>query len=394
MNKTSVKQVLDQLQRQIVPLKMKSYRTPVMSALGGVLAFDLNACAAHPADPVSAMDGYALGSLSDQFDLLSERSAPGHPCPIPLRPGQALRILTGAVVPDGAVCVMEQEVAIIQGQQLTLSRPAQLDRNIRKPGEDIHLGQKLLSAGTRLRAQHLPSLMASGVVDVDLYLPLRVGLVATGDELILPGLKPNKGQSINTNQPMIKTVLEAQGHQVVDLGQVSDQPSLIRQRLLAATDLCDVIVTLGGASVGDEDHVRDCLDQVNHWRLTLKPGSPIAIGQVGQTPVFALPGNPAAAWVCSLLILTPCLSLYSGRGWFEPQGFQLPAAFRRTSPAGRREYWRARVREGQVEVFPKDGAARLAGLSFSEGLSMLDEDQTEVEPGQPVTYFPYSSWGL
>ena len=394
MNKTPVKQVLDQLQRQIVPLKTKRYRAPLMSALGGVLAFDLTACAAHPAESVSAMDGYALGSLSDQFDLLPGRSVAGHPCTIRLRSGQAIRVLTGAVVPDGAVCVVEQEVAIIQDRRLTLERPAQLDRNIRKPGEDIHLGQKLLSAGTRLCAQHLPSLMASGIVDVDLYLPLRVGLIATGDELILPGLNRSSGQLINTNQPMIQTVLEAQGHQVVDLGQVSDQPSLIRQRLLSATDLCDVIVTLGGASVGDEDHVRDCLDQVNHWRLALKPGSPMAVGQIARTPVFALPGNPAAAWVCALLVLIPCLSQLSHRGWFEPQGFQLPAAFHRTSPAGRREYWRARVREGQVEVFPKDGAARLAGLSFSEGLSMLDEDQTEVEPGQMVTYFPYSSWGL
>ena len=229
---------------------------------------------------------------------------------------------------------------------------------------------------------------------MEVFSRLRVGLLATGDELAAPGKPLQVGQITNTNQSMIAALIRAQGHQVIEADPAPDSPGVIRERLLKLAQRCDVMVTLGGASVGDEDHVRDCLDQVNHWRLALKPGSPMAVGQIAQTPVFALPGNPAAAWVCALLILSPCLSQLSHRGWFEPQGFQLPAAFRRTSPAGRREYWRARVREGQVEVFPKDGAARLAGLSFSEGLSMLDEDQTEVEPGQPVTYFPYSSWGL
>lgn len=392
--KASVKSVLQALRSELQPMALGRQVVDPVEALGLVTSMPIYASQAHPPKPVSAMDGYALAGQFQRYQCIEGISAAGRPFSGQLKPGQALRILTGAVIPEGAIAVVEQERVYVSERDLTVEMQIQPGRNIRQSGEDIGLGQVVLAANTRICPQHLPSLLASGVTEVEVFSRLRVGLLATGDELAAPGQPLRAGQIINTNQSMIAALIRAQGHHVIEADPAPDSQGVIRERLLDLARRCDVMVTLGGASVGDEDHVRDCLDQVNHWRLALKPGSPMAVGQIAGAPVFALPGNPAAAWVCALLILSPCLSLLSHRGWFEPQGFQLPAAFRRTSPAGRREYWRARVLDGQVEVFPKDGAARLAGLSFSEGLSMLDEDQVEVEPGQPVTYFPYSSWGL
>ena len=392
--KVSVESVLQALRSELQPMALQRQIFDPVEAVGRVTSKPVYAGQAHPPQPVSAMDGYAIAGQFERYQCIEGASAAGRPFSGQLKPGQALRILTGAVIPEGATAVMEQERAHVFEGDLTGETLIQPGRNIRQSGEDIGLGQVVLAANTQICPQHLPALLAAGVTDMEVFSRLRVGLLATGDELAAPGQPLQAGQTTNTNQSMVAALIRAQGHQVIEADPAPDSPGVIRERLLKLAQRCDVMVTLGGASVGDEDHVRDCLDQVNHWRLALKPGSPMAVGQIAQTPVFALPGNPAAAWVCALLILSPCLSQLSHRGWFEPQGFQLPAAFRRTSPAGRREYWRARVREGQVEVFPKDGAARLAGLSFSEGLSMLDEDQTEVEPGQPVTYFPYSSWGL
>ena len=392
--KVSVESVLQALRLEFQPMALERQKLNPVEALGWVTSKPICASQAHPPQPVSAMDGYAVAGQFEHYQCIEGVSAAGRPFSEQLKPQQALRILTGAIVPEGATAVIEQERVHFSERDLTCEVEIQPGRNIRQSGEDIDLGQVVLAGNTQICPQHLPALLASGVTEVEVYARLRVGLLATGDELAAPGQPLRAGQVINTNQSMIAALIRAQGHQVIEADPAPDSPGVIRERLLDLAQRCDVMVTLGGASVGDEDHVRDCLDQVNHWRLALKPGSPMAVGQIAQTPIFALPGNPAAAWVCALLVLSPCLGLLSHRGWFEPQGFQLPAAFRRTSPAGRREYWRARVREGRVEVFPKDGAARLAGLSFSEGLSMLDEDQTEVEPGQLVTYYPYSSWGL
>ena len=392
--KVSVESVLQALRSELQPMALQRQILDPVEALGRVTSKPIYASQAHPPQPVSAMDGYAIAGQFECYQCIEGASAAGRPFFGQLKLGQALRILTGAVIPEGATAVIEQERAHVFEGDLTCQTPIQPGRNIRQSGEDIGLGQVVLAGNTQICPQHLPALLASGVTEVEVFSRLRVGLLATGDELVAPGQPLQVGQVINTNQSMIAALIRAQGHQVNEADPAPDSPGVIRERLLDLAQGCEVMVTLGGASVGDEDHVRDCLDQVNHWRLALKPGSPMAVGQIAQTPVFALPGNPAAAWVCALLVLSPCLSQLSHRGWFEPQGFQLPAAFRRTSPAGRREYWRARVREGQVEVFPKDGAARLAGLSFSEGLSMLGEDQTQVEPGQMVTYFPYSTWGL
>ena len=392
--KVSVESVLQALHSELQPMALQRQILDPVEAVGRVTSRPVYAGQAHPPQPVSAMDGYAIAGPFERYQCIEGISAAGRPFSGKLEPRQALRILTGAVIPEGATAVIEQERVHLSERELTCDTPIQPGRNIRQSGEDIGLGQVVLAANTQISPQHLPALLASGVTKVEVFSPLRVGLLATGDELVAPGQPLQVGQITNTNQSMIGALIRAQGHQVIEADPAPDSLEVIRERLLDLAQRCDVMVTLGGASVGDEDHVRGCLDQVNHWRLALKPGSPMAVGQIAGATVFALPGNPAAAWVCALLVLSPCLSQLSHRGWFEPQGFQLPAAFQRTSPAGRREYWRARVRDGRVEVFPKDGAARLAGLSFSEGLSMLDEDQTEVEPGQMVTYFPYSSWGL
>jgi molybdopterin molybdotransferase len=186
----------------------------------------------------------------------------------------------------------------------------------------------------------------------------------------------------------------------VDLGHVEDRPDLIREALDRGAGVADAILTSGGASAGDEDHVARLLreeGQLSSWRIALKPGRPLALALWGgaRVPVIGLPGNPVAALVCTLIFGRPALSLMAGAGWTEPQGFMIPAAFSKRKKPGRREYLRARVNaEGAAEVFASEGSGRISGLSWAEGLVELPDGAAEIGPGTPVRYLPYASFGL
>jgi molybdopterin molybdotransferase len=222
-------------------------------------------------------------------------------------------------------------------------------------------------------------------------------VLSTGDELVESGEKAKAGQIYDANRPMLLALLSNLGHQAVDLGRAPDNRDELRKILDVAADQVDAIITSGGASAGDEDHVSALLQEAGAmalWRIAIKPGRPLALGMWHGVPVFGLPGNPVAAMVCTLIFARPALAQLSGADWTTPQGFQVPAAFNKSKKAGRREYLRARMRDGQVEVFVSEGSGRISGLSWAEGLVELSEEAREISAGDLVRFIPFGSFGF
>ena len=222
-----------------------------------------------------------------------------------------------------------------------------------------------------------------------------MGVLSTGDELADPGETEDPARTYDANRPMLLACVARWGHAAVDLGRVADDRGALRARLDGAG--CDAVLTSGGASAGEEDHVSALLaaeGRVSTWRVAIKPGRPLALGLWRGAPVFGLPGNPVAAFVCALLFARPALSVLAGAGWVEPVGFEVPAGFAKRKRPGRREFLRARMRGGRAEVFASEGSGRVSGLAWAEGLVELDEGAREVAPGDPVRYLPYGSFGL
>lgn len=176
-----------------------------------------------------------------------------------------------------------------------------------------------------------------------------------------------------------------------------DRADEVKDALERGAEQCDLILTSGGVSAGDEDHVSKTLKahgDISNWRIAIKPGRPLALAMFNGTPVVGLPGNPVAAWVCTLRFGAPAMALLAGGEWFEPQSYVMPANFSKNKKPGRSEMLRARVRDGQVEVFGSEGSGRVTGLAWSEGLVELDESAQQIEPGTPVRFIPYGSFGL
>lgn len=373
-------------------------------ASGRVLAEACIARRSNPPQPNSAVDGYgfahaATGEGPQRLPLVEGRAAAGQPWTQPVPQGKAIRILTGATLPEGVDTVILEEDTTVEGPEVLFDVPVKRGSNTRNAGEDVTEGAPALPAGHKLRAPDLALLSAVGIARVTVYRPLRVGVLSTGDEIIsAPDLPALPHQIWDANRPMLLSLAAGWGYEPVDLGHAPDSDEAVRERLNNGARRADVILTSGGASAGDEDHVSALLKShgtLSSWRIALKPGRPLAIAQWNDVPVFGLPGNPVAALVCSLIFARPALSLLAGAGWTVPQGFSVPADFSKRKKPGRREYLRARINaEGRAEVFPSEGSGRISGLSWADGLVELPDEAAEIEPGVQVRYLPYSSFGL
>lgn len=376
---------------EIVPLTRE--------AAGRILARPVTALRDNPPAANSAVDGYAFAhaSLSGAGDLtLREgRAAAGHPFPGTLGPGEALRILTGADLPAGADTVVLQEDVTLAGGRIRFPPPRKPGANSRPRGEDARAGDQVFPKGRRLTPADLARGVAAGVAEVSLHKPLRVAVLSTGDELIQPG---STGHGIfDANRPMLLALTERLGFRAIDLGVARDREDAVRQAFDRAAAEADALITTGGASTGDEDHVSRLLTREGHvttWRIAVKPGRPLALGQWRGVPVFGLPGNPVAAFVCALIFVRPALGLLAGEGWVEPEAFQIPAGFEKSKKPGRREFLRARIRDGRAEIFHSEGSGLVGGLSWAEGLVDLPEPGLTVRPGDLVRYLPFSGFGL
>ena len=257
-------------------------------------------------------------------------------------------------------------------------------------------GALAFPAGTRLGPPELALLVATGVTDVRVHKRLRVAVLSTGSEIAQVGTGSDPGRTYDANRPMLLSLVQDWRLEPVDLGLVPDDRDALRSRLDAGADAADVILTSGGASAGDEDHVSALLAEsgsLGDWRIALKPGRPLALGVWRGVPVFGLPGNPVAALVCTLIFARPAIGVLGGEGWHEPLGFNVPAAFEKSKKAGRREYLRARMNaDGAAEVFMSEGSGRISGLAWADGLVEIGDDAREIRRGDPVRFIPYGSF--
>ncbi len=374
---------------------------PLMQAAGRILAAPVTAARSHPPHANAAVDGYAfagpLAASPHTLPLHPGRAAAGQPFSGTVPRGHPLRILTGANIPAGTDTVVLQEDTTANATHIALHGPLKQRANARKAGEDMAAGDEILPARRRLTPADLATLAACGTGSVTVHKRLRVGVLSTGDELRPPGDTATNGQIYDANRAMLLADIARWGHQAIDLGIAPDDRPILRGILDAAATQCDAILTSGGASAGDEDHMSALLQGTGTlalWRIAMKPGRPLALGIWQNTPVFGLPGNPVAAQVCALIFAHPALAHLSSADWPTPQGFTLPAAFTKSKKAGRREYLRARITDGAAEVFPSEGSGRVSGLSWATGLIVLPDAAANITPGTPVTYIPFASFDL
>ncbi|KUP93031.1 molybdopterin molybdenumtransferase [Tritonibacter horizontis] len=292
--------------------------------------------------------------------------------------------------------ILEEDVRT-DGAQVAFNGPLKQGANTRKAGEDVAAGEVILPAGRVLTPADLALASATGLAELTLRKRLRVAVISTGDELVAPGQAAGLGQIYDANRPMLLALVQQFGFEPVDLGRIADDRAALGAALDRAAAVADVILTSGGASAGDEDHVSALLREtgaLQEWRMALKPGRPLALGLWAGRPVFGLPGNPVAALVCALVFARPAMGLLAGAAWSVPLGFDVPAGFSKRKKPGRREYLRARMRAGQVEVFKSEGSGRISGLSWAEGLVELPEGGLEIAPGDLVRFIPYASFGM
>ena len=371
----------------------------LMDAAGRFLAQDVLALRSHPPAPNAAVDGYGFAGPAPtgitRLKLVAGRSAAGAPYAGTVPPGHAIRILTGANLPAGVDTVVLQEDVSANATDISFHGPLKRGANARAAGEDMQAGQPILQTSRKMTPADLGMLAAAGIGSVTVRKTLKVGVLSTGDELREPGDFVTQGQIYDANRPMLRALVTQWGYDVIDLGRAPDNRRALRKILDDAASKCDVILSSGGASAGDEDHMSALLEGTGSfalWRIAMKPGRPLALGLWDDTPIFGLPGNPVAAMVCALVFAAPSLTAMAGGAWKEPTSYNLPAAFSKSKKEGRREYLRARVEDGHVTIFPSEGSGRVSGLSWATGLVEMADPAQKVAPGDLVTFIPFNGF--
>jgi|SRR5579864_485092 len=378
-------------------------RVSLAAARGRILAQPLIAPMNVPPHDNSAVDGYAVNFddlVPGEPTLLkvAGRAAAGHPLGRAARRGEAVRIFTGAPMPDGLDTVFMQEDCTAEGEQVRLPPGLKRGANRRRAGEDVRAGATVLAAGTRLRAQEIGLAASLGSSELPVYRRLRAALLSSGDEVREPGAALPAGAIYDANRYALRALLEGLGLTVSDLGIVADRRDTVTDALAFAAGSHDLIVTSGGMSTGEEDHMKAAVEALGHlhfWRLAIKPGRPVALGQVGRVPFLGLPGNPVAVMVTFLMLARPLILRLAGARVEEPRTFPVAAGFGYRKRRGRREYLRARLEAvpagGWVaQKFPRDGAGILSSMVESEGFVVLDEQVETLGAGDQVPFLPFS----
>ncbi|HRO11836.1 bifunctional molybdopterin-guanine dinucleotide biosynthesis adaptor protein MobB/molybdopterin molybdotransferase MoeA [Amaricoccus sp.] len=404
--RVTVAAALDRLRAATKPVA-ETETVPLAEAGGHILAAPVHARRANPPAANAAVDGYGLAHatlgpapyrLPLVLPLVQGRAAAGAPFPGAVPPGQALRILTGALLPRGVDTVVPEEEVTLAPDAITLPQAPAPRANTRPAGEDVQPGAEILPAGRRLGPPELALAAASGLGLLPVRRRLRVAVLSTGDEIRPAGSDAAPHQTWDANRPMLLEMLRRWEMIPVDLGQAADDPAAVSAALDRGAARADAILTTGGASAGDEDHVTALLRAgggLDFWRVAVKPGRPFALGRWAGRPILGLPGNPVAAFVCALVLARPALLRLAGAPWQRPAGLLLPAAFAKEKSGGRHEYLRARLDpRGAVEVFPSEGSGRVSGLAWSTGLVELEDAPRAIRPGDPVRYLPLADFGL
>lgn len=379
---------------------------PLLAAAGRILARDVRAGIALPPFANAAVDGYAVrfADLVPGRDTLlpvGGRIAAGDGAGAAASvPGVAIQIFTGAAIPDGLDTVfMQEDVTVEPDGRVRLPSGLRRGDNRRLAGEDLAAGAPALAAGRRLSPADLALLGALGLGEVTVHARLRVAVFSTGNELADPGRALRPGELHDANRPMLIGLLGRLGCVVTDLGTLPDRRDALAQALARAAEAHDLLLTSGGVSTGEEDHVRDAVASVGRlsfWRVALKPGRPVALGTVGACAFAGLPGNPVAAFVAFAALVRPLLARLGGEHYRPPLPLPVPADFAYRKREGRREYLRVSLAEDGGRIFarkhPREGAGMITSLTETDGFAVLSEDLTEVAPGDPLPYLPYRSF--
>ncbi|MDB5367563.1 MAG: molybdopterin molybdenumtransferase MoeA [Rhodospirillales bacterium] len=377
---------------------------PLTVARGRALAADITAPVSVPPADNSAVDGWAVRhqDLPGKLRVGAGRAAAGHPFAGTVAPGEALRIFTGAMMPDGADTVVMQEDAREEDGAVELPGGLKLGANRRRAGEDMHAGEVVLRAGRRLGAAELGLLAALGIGRVATRAPLVVAIFSNGDELAEPGATAGSGRIYDSNRPMLRAALTAFGCTVDDLGILPDRRDAIETSLVRAAAHANAIVSSAGMSVGEEDHVRAAIEArgaLDFWSLAIKPGRPIAIGHVAETPCFGLPGNPVSALLTLLLVVQPALLRLAGFAAPPPRRVPVIAGFDGRKKPGRREFVRVNLTrrdDGALVAtrFPRDGVGMLTSVIETDGVIELPEATETISAGESLQFLSWRALGL
>ncbi len=382
------------------------------AADGRILAKQISAPLPLPPFTNSAVDGYAVrsGDLAqveeqeqeqeqEQALPVAGRVQAGAAAQGPIEPGHAVRIFTGAPMPQGADTVfMQEDVRLDQGR-VVLPVGLKPGANVRMAGEDIPAGHSALAAGQRLRPQDVALVAAFGLTHVEVRRRIRVAVFSTGNELVSPGASRGAAQLFDSNRFMLMAMLVRLGCEVSDLGILGDDRVSLASALKSVAGTLDLILTTGGVSTGEEDHVKAAVESVGTlvlWRMAIKPGRPVAMGIIGGTPFIGLPGNPVASFVTFVHVVRPTVLALAGATQQHLIPMPVRAAFTYKKKIARREYVRVNLRKGENGVleavkFPREGAGLLSSLVDTDGLVELGEEITLVELGQTVGFLGYAS---
>ena len=398
----SVDEAIAIIASRVRPVK-ETEAVGLVEADGRILASDVAAPLPLPPFMNSAVDGYAVsaGELPrdrDRVFPVSGRVQAGGPVAA-ASPGHAVRIFTGAPMPAGTDTVfMQEDVRIDATGRVVLPPGLKAGANVRPAGEDIRRGDVALAVGRRLRPQDVAVAAAFGLTTLDVVRRLRVGVFSTGDELAAPGTLRADAQLFDSNRFMLMAMLRRLGCEVGDLGILRDERASLASALKQAAQQYDLILTTGGVSTGEEDHVKAGIEEVGSlvlWRMAIKPGRPVAMGIIDGTPLIGLPGNPVASFVTFVHVVRPTVLALSGATLAPLRPLPVRAAFSYKKKSGRREYVRASLRtaaDGSLEAvkFPREGAGLLSSLIETDGLVELGETIVRVEPGDGVGFLSYS----
>ena len=346
-----------------------------------------------PPFDASAMDGYAvdgtdMGSGGRKTWQVVDASLAGHPATKSVCAGTAIRVFTGAVMPQGANAVVLQEDVTGDGETVSSAEPIRPRQHVRRQGHDVRRGAPLCTAGTRLNTFHLTWLAACGIARVVVNRKVRVAVFSTGDELAEPGRPLRHGQIYDSNRFSISMLLRQKAATVIDLGRLPDDRDAIRLALGEASATADVVVTSGGVSVGDADYVKDVVAEIGHvdfWRIALKPGKPLAVGRIGDALFFGLPGNPVSTIVTYLLFVAPAVDALGGTVPEPPLTVRARVLEGVRHAVGRREYMRGAVRSADgglvVSITGDQGSNRLATFANANALVIIDEKTGDLARG-------------
>ncbi len=372
-------------------------KIPTLEANGRVLASAVVSGMNVPGHDNTQMDGYAVRAADcaagDATLTVAQRIPAGH-VGQPLLPGCAARIFTGAMIPEGADAVVMQEQCEANDGLVTIRHTPKAGEWIRRTGEDISVGSVILAAGTRLRSQELGLAASIGMAELSVRRKLRVAVFFTGDELTMPGEPLAPGAIYNSNRFTLRALLENLGCEVRDFGIVPDSLEATRNVLRQAADGNDLIITSGGVSVGEEDHIKPAVEaegKLNMWQIAVKPGKPLAFGEVGQAFFLGLPGNPVSSFVTFLLFVRPfLLRLQGADAPAQPRGMLVRADFNWPKADRRNEFLRAKLNgQGGLDLFPNQGSGVLTSTVWGDGL-VDNPPGNPIAPGDLVRFIPFS----